>query len=177
MKQKNSIQTEKTNDLNNSVKYRPIAENSNDRFVDVWELNEEGTGLEIKNSVDSQAEINRYAKNLDVESIIQRFIQSDSPVELNTRNGEALNREVEVDELQTDGSIVKKRINYADASWYSPSDTYVSISEKLKKAQTTINQLNEEFAKVKIKEQKDDNSKVAPSMSFESSSAQEQSSE
>lgn len=156
MKEKKSTQTIEISPF----KSRAIAENSNSHLIDVYELNEDGTGLVKVNQKDSQAEIDRFATNLDVSSIIERYLQSDNPIEINARNGEALNKEIEVEELQQDGTYKIKKMRYADASWVAPNDTYISIQEKLKKAHKAINQLNEEIAKAENIKQNDNNKVV-----------------
>lgn len=155
MKEKKSIVEQQV--TTSSIQYRPIARNDNSPMVDVYEVSEDGLSLVKVNQKDSQAEIDRYATNLDVASIIERYVQSDNPIEINARTGQAINQEIEVEELQQDGSYKTKKIRYADASWVAPNDTYISIQEKLKKASKAINQLNEEIAKAENIKQNDSN--------------------
>ena len=170
MKEKKStLSTQETN----SIQYRPIAENNNSRFVDVYEVSEDGLSLVKVNQKDTQAEIDRYATNLDVASIIERYVQSDNPIEINARNGQAINQEIEVQELQQDGTYKTKKLRYADASWVAPNDTYISIQEKLKKASKAINQLNEEIAKAESIKQQNDSNKVVVGDGVKPSAAQE----
>ncbi len=169
MKEKKSIAEQQAT---NSIEYRPIAVNNNSPMVDVYEVSEDGLSLVRVNQKDAQAEIDRYAINLDVASIIQRYVQSDNPIEINARNGQAINQEIEVEELQQDGTYKTKKLRYADASWVAPNDTYISIQEKLKKATKAINQLNEEIAKAENIKQNDSN-KVVVGDSTQSTPAQE----
>lgn len=172
MKEKKNIR--ESDLVRNLIAYRPIAENSNSSLVDVFEVTEDGLTLIKVNERDSQLEIDKHATNLDVTSIIERYVQSDNPIELNAKNGVAINQEIEVEETQPDGSVQLKKIKYADASWVAPNDTFISIQEKLKKVKKTINQLNEEVAKVQeIKQVNNDSNKVIASDSTESTSAQE----
>ncbi|MBC9707665.1 MAG: hypothetical protein H9W80_00040 [Enterococcus sp.] len=113
MKEKKSIAEQQAT---NSIEYRPIAVNNNSPMVDVYEVSEDGLSLVRVNQKDAQAEIDRYAINLDVASIIQRYVQSDNPIEINARNGQAINQEIEVEELQQDGTYKTKKLRYADAS-------------------------------------------------------------
>lgn len=169
MKEKKSTQIIEIN----SIEYRPIAENNNSQFIDVYELNEDGSNIVVVNQKDTQAEIDRYATNLDVASIIERYVQSDNPIEINAKVGEVINKEIEVEELQADGSYKTKKLRYADASWIAPNDTYISIQEKLKKASKAINQLNEELAKAESIKQQNDSNKVVASDGVKSTPAQE----
>ncbi len=165
MKEKKSLTLAEINEI---LGVRPIARNDNSPLVPVYDLDYNLDVVKV-NEKDAQAEINRHAQNLDVASIIERYVQTDNPIELNAKNGNAINKEIEIEEQQLDGSVKVKKINYADASWVAPNDTYISINEKLKKAQKTINQLSEEIAKVEsIKQVSNDSNKVIASDSIKS---------
>ncbi|MBC9707655.1 MAG: hypothetical protein H9W81_22580 [Enterococcus sp.] len=112
MKEKKSLTLAEINEI---LGVRPIARNDNSPLVPVYDLDYNLDVVKV-NEKDAQAEINRHAQNLDVASIIERYVQTDNPIELNAKNGNAINKEIEIEEQQLDGSVKVKKINYADAS-------------------------------------------------------------